>query len=63
MLAIVVEMHILSGQELRDRACEFRGLADTGNDLPLRKALLEVADEFDREAARCEAKGNEGKCR
>ncbi len=37
---------------MREAARDFREMAETGDDLRLREALLLVAEEFDREAAR-----------
>jgi hypothetical protein len=47
-------MAIRSGQEMRDDALNFRGMAATGSDFRLRGALLLVAEEFEQEAARVE---------
>jgi hypothetical protein len=47
-------MAIRSIQELQDAASGFREMATTGSDIKLREALLLVAEEFEREAARLE---------
>jgi hypothetical protein len=43
--------------ELRATAAEFRKLASQGTDLRLQEALRLVADEFEREAERTDARG------
>jgi hypothetical protein len=45
-------MRLRTAEELREAAKDFRELAETGDDLRLREALLLVAEEFEREAAR-----------
>ena len=39
-------------QQLLDRASELREMADAGDDLRLRQSLLQVAEEFEQEAAK-----------
>jgi hypothetical protein len=45
-------MRLRTVEELRESAKEFRETAKMGNDFRLREALLLVAEEFEREAAR-----------
>jgi hypothetical protein len=45
-------MRLRTSEELREAAKNFREMAETGYDLRLREALLLVAEEFEREAAR-----------
>jgi hypothetical protein len=48
-------MAMMDPHELRQRADFFRSLALSGHDMHLKFSLLEVADEFDSEAAASEA--------
>jgi hypothetical protein len=48
-------MALRSPRELRDSAKVFRDMASASADSRFREALLEVADEFEAEAARLES--------
>ncbi len=52
VLAILASMPSRTKQQLLDRASELRAMASAGDDLGLRQSLLQVAEEFELEAAR-----------
>jgi hypothetical protein len=51
-------MVTVNPQELRQRAIYFRSISLDGEDLRLKAALLQLAEEFDREAAEIEARSS-----
>ncbi len=57
--AVAVIMRLRTSQELRETASDFRKMAKEGDDLRLREALLLVAEEFEREAARLTGAGDD----
>jgi hypothetical protein len=52
-------MVTVNPQELRQRAGYFRSISLDGEDLRLKVALTQLADDFDREAAEIEARSSD----